>query len=311
MCGCSRRARMRRSREKRERTSSDAMPRRSSLIATCWSNEPSARSARRTSPMPPRPSRPSDPVRSDALGRRRLVRATPGSPSKSPPRDGARPASRGSGRLRSPPRGASRRAPRDRGPRAPPGGPCARTGESSTSSSKSGRTSVQRPGPLTTRVRRKLLVEKRARRLPVALDRAFRPARHLRDLLHREPGEKAPLDELRELAVDFAEPAQRLVERDDLRGALLDRYLDVLEIQGPPARAAPLPRPRARLVDEDHPHRPPGEREEVGAVLRRPAGAARELEIRLVDEGGRRERPLRRRALELPVGDRAQLSVKY
>src|SRR6185369_1834482 len=121
--------------------------------------------------------------------------------------------------------------------------------------------------------------------------------------LHREPGKEAPLDELRELAVDFAESPQGLVERDDLRGALLDRYLDVLEIQGTPAGAAPLPRPRSRLVDEDHSHRPPRDREEMGAVLRGPAGAARELEIGLVDEGGRRERPLRRRALQLPVGD--------
>ena len=46
------------------------------------------------------------------------------------------------------------------------------------------------------------------------------------------------------------------------------------------------------------------------AILRRPAGAARELEVRLVHESGRRKRPLRRRALELPVRDRAKLAVQ-
>src|SRR5262249_8034032 len=154
-------------------------------------------------------------------------------------------------------------------------------------------------------------VEEGARGLPVALQRPLGPTRHLRDLLEGQPREEPPLDELRELAVGLPELSERLVERDDLGGALLHRYLDVLEIQGPPPRASALAGPPAGLVDEDHAHRPRRDREEVRAVLRGPAGAPRQLQIGLVDERRRRERLLAWRAAQLAVRDGAQLVVKH
>ena len=144
----------------------------------------------------------------------------------------------------------------------------------------------------------------------MSLERPFGPAGHFRDLLQRQAGEEPPFDELRQLAIDLAELAQCRVERDDLGRALLDGDLDVFQIQGPPARAPALARPRSRLVDEDHPHRAARERKEVRPVLRRPTGPPRELQVRLVDERRRRKGLLGRRPPELAVSDRPKVLVK-
>ena len=244
------------------------------------------------------------------LGQRRLV----GRPTlrRGARRQCAPPASPGSHPRAPPPRAAARRLARDPSPRRARGAARARAG-SSTSSSKRARTAAQRPSPAAHDAASAVLSSwKRNARAVCQWRFTVRTERPemVRDLVHRQPGEEAPLDEPGELLVHGAEPVERLVERHELRRALLDRDVGGVEIERPQAGAAPAAHAGTRRGRSGS-CASRGPRSRRSASGRGPTRRApRELQVRLVDERGRRERPLGGRLPELPVGDRAQLAVE-
>jgi hypothetical protein len=133
------------------------------------------------------------------------------------------------------------------------------------------------------------------------------------DLLLRQPAEEAQLHHPREPLGEGGQPPERLVERDELLGALLDRHLHVVERERGDAAAALARAVPARVLDEHLPHGPRGDGEEVPAVAHVEAPGVGQLEVGLVHErrGGERV-PARAHAslaAELRAGDRAQVLV--
>src|SRR5690606_13439216 len=115
---------------------------------------------------------------------------------------------------------------------------------------------------------RHLAVEPRAGGRPLPLDGGGREAEDVGRLGDRESDEVAELDDLTLAGVERGEPNQRLVEGDDLGGALGGEEAGLVERERPAAPAALLGAAAAGVVHEHLPHRLRGHTEEVGAVVR-------------------------------------------
>ena len=87
------------------------------------------------------------------------------------------------------------------------------------------------------------------------------------------------------------------------------RFLDALDRKGRLTRTPLLAQPVPRVVDQDHAHRPRRHGVEVAPVPHRPRRAARELEVGLVDEARRVQRPVEACRADLPMREPAQLAI--
>lgn len=146
----------------------------------------------------------------------------------------------------------------------------------------------------------------------MAADRAVRHAEHAGGFFLREPAEEAHLDHARRLGVRGFEPPQRVVERQ--QRALVDRAAgrqrllverDALEVTAPFDATA-----GARVVDQDAPHHPARDGEEVRPVLPLAAGLVDQPDERLVDERGGLQGVRRVLAAHALAGDAPQVVVK-
>src|ERR1051325_8457367 len=112
-----------------------------------------------------------------------------------------------------------------------------------------------------------LPVEPSLRQAPVALDGGGADAEHFRGLLDGDPAEEAQLDESALFGIDLGELFERLVERDQLRRALVRDVNVFVEGELGERAAALLRLSAARVIDEDAAHHLRGDAEEVRAVL--------------------------------------------
>ena len=164
--------------------------------------------------------------------------------------------------------------------------------------------------PLGSRSRQ-VSVEIRARGPPLPAHRPVGNLERARDLFLRETREETPLDDPRELRGGGLEALQGFVEGEEHLGALAAgrRHLDAFERQGRLSRAALFAHPVPRVIEQDHAHRPRRRGVEVAPVPNRPCRAARELEVGLVDEARRVQRPVEARRADLPMREPAELAV--
>ena len=115
-----------------------------------------------------------------------------------------------------------------------------------------------------------------ARLRPVATHRARRELQRERRLLLAHAAEEAAIDHAREPRVRVRERGERLVERDELLGAIIGCDLDVVELHAHLHAAALLRRALPRVVDEHAAHRHCRDREKFGAsAIHRDAMARR------------------------------------
>src|SRR5918993_2740058 len=129
--------------------------------------------------------------------------------------------------------------------------------------------------------------EPRLRHAPLALDGGGADAQDFRRLLDREAAEEAQLDDARLLRVERVEAFERLVERDQVRGALA-RHVDVLvEREFLEFAAALFGLLLARVIDEDAAHHLRRDAEEVRPVLPLHLRLIDEPQVGFVDERGR------------------------
>ena len=114
---------------------------------------------------------------------------------------------------------------------------------------------------------RKPLPQPGPREEPVSGHRASGDRESLRDLLVREPGEEAELDDLRVAREVLLEGRQRLVEREQIQRGRLFRgdQFDIGAVRN--RSAALLAVPAACRIHQNLPHRPGGSAVEMGAVL--------------------------------------------
>ena len=123
-----------------------------------------------------------------------------------------------------------------------------------------------------------------------------------------KPREIAQLDDFRLLRIDLLEPVQRIVQRrQDVRLVVGDRNR-IGQRDAAEAGPALLGAAGARALDEDLPHRPRGDADEMALVVPRRAGAG-QPEVGLVDERRRLEGLARPLPPHVGPGDPAQLVV--
>src|SRR5438105_471897 len=129
----------------------------------------------------------------------------------------------------------------------------------------------------------KLPIQPRLRELPIARHGVGRHAEHGRRLFDAQAGEEAQLDDAAFAWIHVFERRQRIVERDDVGIARRQRKDGLVELHAHAAAGALRELPRPGGVDEDVPHQPAAQREEVRAVLPLQALHASEPHVRLVD----------------------------
>ena len=169
-----------------------------------------------------------------------------------------------------------------------------------------GRVAGRRVAGRRVALRIEVAVEPRPRLEPVAMHGPLGDPQRRRDLLLLHPPEEPALHHL---TLARVEPAERVVEREHAVGIELAGPGAVGEGGALPVAAAALGGlPVAGVVHQHLPHRPGGDREEVGAVARGQGGAA-ELEVGLVHQRGGVERALHVLVAQLAPGQPAEVVV--
>ena len=138
---------------------------------------------------------------------------------------------------------------------------------------------------------------------PVPFDRGLGDPQHLGRFLVVHAAEVAQFDDLAAAGIDLRERLQRVVERDELRRALVRHGRLAVERDVPVLAAALAGRPLARVVDEDVAHHLRGDGEEVGAVLPVHVLLPDEPQEGLVHQGGGLERMSAPLAVDVAVGE--------
>ena len=134
--------------------------------------------------------------------------------------------------------------------------------------------SVRHARPLGRRaieraLRDELAREPRLGQRPSAFDGRGRDAERFGRLFNREPAEEADVHQMREIGIERGQAGQGFVERLEIERSRLGRHETGIERHPDAAAAAFRRAARASAFDQDLPHRPGGNAEEMRAVLPR------------------------------------------
>lgn len=148
-----------------------------------------------------------------------------------------------------------------------------------------------------------------AGRGPAALGGGHGDIERFGDFIEIHAAEKVHLDQARLLGVEFGEPAEGLIDREHLVGALFRHRHDVF--QGDRARAVAPFRGLAAtgMVHQDAAHEEGGDSQELRAVLAIRQTLVDHAEIGFMDEGGGLERMLAPFPLEVSFGYAMQFGI--
>src|SRR5690349_15819850 len=196
--------------------------------------------------------------------------------------------------------------------RAPPTAPARAERASSTGG---------REAPELSAVRRRIMerpVQERSRLRPISTHRSRGDAKTLGCFLFRHTAEESTLDHPRQTLVELGEVGERFIQLEQRLRIVVAVDEVFVERDRPLVAAALFGGATACAVDEDVPHGDRGDAEEVRAVLPLGVFRARELEVDLVHEPGRRERVARpdselasRSAAELFVNERENFVERF
>src|SRR4029453_15688171 len=147
---------------------------------------------------------------------------------------------------------------------------------------------------------------------PFALDGGRRDSERGCRLLDGQAAEEPQFDDAALIGVERFELLQRRVERDRVeyveRGfRRLQKRIAQFHVDG--AAAMFLTQLAPRVIDENPPHQLSGDREEVSAVLPVHLSLGKQLDVSLVDDGGRLQAVVAPLACELPRGNGPKLLV--
>ena len=110
---------------------------------------------------------------------------------------------------------------------------------------------------------------------------------HLGGLLHRQSAEEPQLDDAALLRVEGREPRQRFIEREQIDVRHVGHDERIIKRDRALAVAAFASGVRARVIDQNAPHRLRGDAEKVRAILPAHVALIDQLDERFVDERGR------------------------
>ena len=135
-----------------------------------------------------------------------------------------------------------------------------------------------------------LIVQERARKAPVAIDRAPGQVERLGDLFEGQSGEVAQFDDLGRARVGLRQVLERFVERERLLGTGDRDRVAAGERDLHPAAAGALAQAVARAVAQQVAHRACGIGKELRRMGEREFAVRADAQIQFVDERGRVQR---------------------
>src|SRR5688572_30690537 len=144
---------------------------------------------------------------------------------------------------------------------------------------------------------------------PLAFDRRRGNPQRFSSLFDIEAAEEAQFDNLGLTRIQLFEPGQRLVDLNQIRGAIFGDNKSFIERSLVYAAAALFTAPRFGIVQQDAPHDLRGDSEKVSAILPADVPLIHQLEIGFVDERGGLKGMAGPLAAELAAGDALQLVV--